>query len=298
MVNIKNMSEITVVLNVFKRLHNLQKQIDSLNSQTIKPNKILIWKNKSEQDLPPEILSQALVSQNNYNYGVWARFAFALNAKTKYICVFDDDTIPGKKWFENCLTTMDNCEGLLGTRGLRFKSKYRYSPNEGFGWDNPTSNIKRVDIVGHSWFFKREWLAAFWRELPPIDSSHIAGEDIHFSYTLQKYFGLNTFVPPHPENDKQLWGSLPNFAISMGNDNEGISSKDDSIIRFNKALKFYTAKGFRLCFEDEIKVKKEIIIGRGLSSYPFLKKFLRRYIWLDLLSKKINNRLKNFGIHL
>ncbi len=298
MVNMKNNSEITVVLNVYKRLNNLPKQIDALNSQTIKPNKILIWKNKSEQDLQPEILSKALVSQNNYNYGVWARFAFALNAKTKYICVFDDDTIPGRKWFENCLTTMEISEGLLGTRGLRFKSRSRYSPNSGFGWDHPSNCIKRVDIVGHSWFFKRDWLTAFWRELPPIDSSHIAGEDIHFSYTLQKYFGLNTFVPPHPENDKELWGSLPNYAISMGNDNEGISSKDDSIIRFNKALKYYTDKGFKLCIEDEIKVKKEFIIGSGLSSYPLLKRFLRRYIWLDSLAKKINNSLKKAGIYL
>lgn len=298
MVNMGNKSEITVVLNVFKRLKNLSKQIDAINSQTIKPHKILIWKNKSEQDLPPDILSKALVSQNNYNYGVWARFAFALNAKTKYICIFDDDTIPGKKWFENCLTTMENCEGLLGTRGLRFKSRYRYSPNDGFGWDNPCNEIKRVDIVGHSWFFKREWLSAFWRELPPIDSSHIAGEDIHFSYTIQKYFGLNTFVPPHPKNDQEFWGSLPSYAVSMGNDHVGISTKDDSIIRFNKALKFYTDKGFKLCFEDEIKIQKEIIIGTGLSSLPFLKRFLRRYIWLDSLAKKINNKLKKAGIYL
>ena len=84
----------------------------------------------------------------------------------------------------------------------------------------------------------------------------------------------------------------------MGNDNEGISSKDDSIIRFNKALKFYTDKGFKLCFDDEIKVQKEIIIGSGLSSYTFLKRFLRKYIWLDSLVKKINNSLKKAGIYL
>ena len=54
MVNMNNKSEITVVLNVFKRLHNLTKQIDAINSQTIKPNKILLWKNKSDQDLPNE----------------------------------------------------------------------------------------------------------------------------------------------------------------------------------------------------------------------------------------------------
>ena len=101
-----------------------------------------------------------------------------------------------------------------------------------------------------------------------------------------------------PKNDQEFWGSLPSYAVSMGNDNVGISTKDDSIIRFNKALKFYTDKGFKLCFEDEIKVEKEIIIGTGLSSLPFLKKFLRRYIWLDSLVKKINNKLKKAGIYL
>jgi hypothetical protein len=31
---------------------------------------------------------------------------------------------------------------------------------------------------------------------------------MHFSYTIQKYLNLKTYVPPHPENDRSLWGSL------------------------------------------------------------------------------------------
>ena len=190
----KNKKEVTVILNTYKRLTNLPKQIESLNSQTIKPTAILIWQNQGDGEFPKEFLSIALVSQNNFNYGVWARFAFALNARTEYVCIFDDDTIPGKKWLENCLSTMKNHEGLLGTRGLKFRSKSRYTPNYDYGWNNPSHETKKVDIVGHSWFFKREWLATFWRELPPKDFSFIAGEDIHFSYTLQKYLGLNLAV--------------------------------------------------------------------------------------------------------
>ena len=159
---VKN-KEITVILNVYKRTNNLLKQIDAINAQTIKPKQILIWQNKGNNELPKNIFSKPYISCNNFNYGVWARFAFAFNAKTEYICVFYDDTIPGRKWFENCLNTMENHEGLLGTRGLRFKSKVRYSPNICYGWDNPNINTEKVDIVGHSWFFKREWLGAFWR---------------------------------------------------------------------------------------------------------------------------------------
>ena len=45
---------------------------------------------------------------SNYNYGVWARFAYALNARTDYVCVLDDDTIPGNRWLGNCLNTYRN----------------------------------------------------------------------------------------------------------------------------------------------------------------------------------------------
>jgi hypothetical protein len=30
---------------------------------------------------------------------------------------------------------------------------------------------------------------------------------MHFSYMLQKYANIPTYVPPHPRNNKELWGS-------------------------------------------------------------------------------------------
>ena len=55
------------------------------------------------------------------NYGVWARFAFALNSTSDYVCVFDDDTIPSEKWFENCINCIENeNNGLYGTIGVTF----------------------------------------------------------------------------------------------------------------------------------------------------------------------------------
>jgi len=290
--------EITVILNVYKRIENLSIQLNAIESQSIQPSEIMVWSNKGNAKFPENNYPKAYLSINNYNYGVWARFAFALNARTEYICVFDDDTIPGKKWFENCLNTMEENEGLLGTRGLRFKSKSRYSPNICFGWDNPNIKTEKVDIVGHSWFFKREWLGAFWREMPPLDFSEIAGEDIHFSYALQRFLGLKTYVPPHPLNDLDLWGSNPELAIKLGNDDSSICGRDDSIVRFNKALKYYTSRGFKLCFEQENNINREIIIGKGLSSFTLLKKILKKYGWLNFLALKINKKLKKLGIYL
>ena len=62
-------------------------------------------------------------------------------------------------------------------------------------------------MVGHSWFFKKEWLSYFSRELPD-PKYNTCGEDMHFSYMLQKYANIPTFVPPHPRDDMELWGSL------------------------------------------------------------------------------------------
>ena len=34
------------------------------------------------------------------------------------------------------------------------------------------------------------------------------GEDMFFSYVAQKH-GIDTFVPPHPENNIEMWGNDP-----------------------------------------------------------------------------------------
>ena len=96
------MSEITVILNGYKRPQFLKEQINAIENQTIKPKEIMLWQNNSEgfENIVPNNIITAV---SNKNLGVWARFSYALNAKTEYICIFDDDTIPGSKWFENCL---------------------------------------------------------------------------------------------------------------------------------------------------------------------------------------------------
>ncbi len=89
--------EVTVILNGFNRPENLSEQIDAINNQTIKPKEILLWLNNSE-GFDKNLTDKITTVTSNKNFGVWARFAFALNANTEYICIFDDDTIPGVNW--------------------------------------------------------------------------------------------------------------------------------------------------------------------------------------------------------
>jgi len=240
-------SNITVVMNGYKRPHYFEQQLVAIQNQTAKPDHIMLWQNKGDT-FDPNLTSQTMHASSNYNFGVWARFAYALNAKTEYVCVFDDDTIPGNRWFENCLNTLKTHDGLLGTIGVIFHdSTYRYGFHHRVGWDGGNDVITEVDIVGHSWFFRREWLSHFWRELPRLDTSYLVGEDIHFSAMLQKYGGKKTFVPSHPLSDRSLWGSLPEFALKYGGDNVAISQNGGHPI-MGQALQYEISNGYKPIF--------------------------------------------------
>ena len=297
---VKKIPTITVVLNVFKRASVLEKQIDSVCKQTIPPNEIILWKNFSGEQikLSKKILSKVILMECSENLGVWARFSAALNSKSEFVCILDDDTIPGRKWFENCINSSRHFDGIFGTRGIRFYSKNRYDPHDFYGWQNPVDQITEVDIIGHAWFFKREYLSYFWKELPELNQSTRVGEDIHFSYTVQKYGNLNTYVPPHPLDDFDLWGSLPQYGNKIGTDIHSISNKVNSHALFNAALKNYTNKGFSLYYKKNRNKDTGITIGPGIKSFSFIQHLSRRYPWIKINGKKILKILRKIKIHL
>ena len=288
--------KIAVVLNVYKRTEYLELQLDAIEAQTISPSEIYVWQNKGGT-IPENLKSRFILAECSENLGVWARFAFALNIDADYICIFDDDTIPGERWFENCINTIKKYDGLLGTRGLRYLSPKRYHPFEHYGWGNPNEETMKVDIVGHAWFFRRKHLAMFWSEMPPIDASKIAGEDIHFSYMLQK-FGLATYVPPHPKDDLSLWGSLPEYGKKIGTDKNAISSDQTALSRFDIALQYYTNKGFTLYLGINERLKKGIVIGSGVRGNNTIRNLVNKSPKIKAFAKWFLEKLEKIGIHI
>jgi len=243
-----NNPSITAILNIFKRPHTLLEQLTALQNQSVQPENIIIWKNYAEEVLIPEIpihlKKNVIIIESSKNFGVWARFTAGLLVNSKYVAVFDDDTIPGKDWFLNCIETMKTHEGLLGSIGLRFKKGNTYDfelPR--IGWDGPNDETQQVDIVGHAWFFKQEWLPYLWECRPNYNEMFLCGEDIGFSYILQKY-GINTYVPPHPLNNKHLWGSDYDKAFFYGIDKNAVSISEGIQEKFTNALQHYISLGF------------------------------------------------------
>ena len=250
---------VTVILNGYKRNH-LKEQVEAIDKQTHPVEEIFYWQNTVDGFAYDEDTYCNLNSVlSNYNYGVWARFTYALNARTDYVCVIDDDTIPGSKWIENCVNTYETHSGLLGGIGLRFKnSNYELdTTSDGkywrCGWDSwrPDNNIvgnvekpTQVDIVGHSWFFSRDLLSVLWREIPDKSWTMLCGEDIHFSHMIQKYTDFKTWVPAHPPNDKSMWSSLK--ALEYGGDHLATANTTVQTGEMAKYLSYCVDNGFKL----------------------------------------------------
>lgn len=206
------MKTVSVILSGYRRPHTFIEQYNSIVNQTVAPQEVLYWQNPYDrQHFDQDTINKCKSVISNHNFGVWARFTYALNCKSDYICVIDDDTIPGNRWLENCINSFEEKPGLYGTIGLIYNSNETYLGAQRVGWDGINNReTKEVDIVGHSWFFSREMLSIFWREMPDPNDIYV-GEDMHFSFMLQKYSELKTYVPPHPEDDRSLWGSTKGF---------------------------------------------------------------------------------------
>ncbi len=229
---------ITVILTAYKRPETLALQLNSIRAQSVQPTEIWLFQDAVPNDYKVVLDGQLTDQFDNVfiakeNIGVWGRFDFARSAQSEYVCIFDDDTIPGKQWLENCMNEMEKREGIYGTIGviLTDPSKYTQGGHFRIGWARPNEQTQEVDFVGHSWFLKREWLEYMFSEMSRYRSRYkYAAEDMSLSFACQKH-GINTYVPPHPDQNHELWGSNPKTALQFGVNNVALSSGGSALMR-------------------------------------------------------------------
>lgn len=245
----KTTASISVILTAWNRPQYLAEQVRAVLSQTVKPLEVVLWYNKPTRRYGLFSRKQLLSFEHSdrvkkivcdHNFGIMPRFSLAPCLDGEYICIFDDDTIPGERWFQNCLEHIEKENCLLGTIGLRLLSADDYpvkTEKPRMGWEARNEQLELVDFVGHSWFFRRSWARFFWLEEPLIKTF---GEDIHFCALLKKH-GIRSACPPHPKSDRSLWGSLH---PERGIDRVAISSKDRGRDYYNVVC-HEISKGFK-----------------------------------------------------
>ena len=202
-----------VILTVYKRNH-YNHQLFSIMSQSILPKVIYIWQNESHVEVS---LDQNLVNfaesknvkihhvhSKSKNTKFHGRFTLPLIMDTEYVAVFDDDTIPGKRWFENCIEKLHDYNAIVGANGRTITAPGGSTSVEiGYGDGAPVEETRIVDFVGHCWFIKREWIHHMW-SFPPNTFDN--GEDIHLAASCAIRAGIRCVIPRQSHEDMDFWG--------------------------------------------------------------------------------------------
>lgn len=246
---------ITVILNAYRRPHALQLQINALLNQTVKPEQIWVWQNFHE-DWDKVVENNNLEFTNidrhiysDYNWKYLGRFSVAMLAQTKYVAFFDDDTIPGPRWFENCLNSLRELGNhdhpiVLGGVGLIFnKDTEKYMNHIRVGWPSGNTENIEVDLIGHAWFLERSLLKYLWHEDPVTMET---AEDMHLCYTLQKYCNAKFYIPPHPSNRKDLFSSLLGNELGIDHTTPSVVNQQNFFNLRNHCLCEYKNRGWKL----------------------------------------------------
>lgn len=289
MYNLRQVSfDVAVVLTTYKKPDALAKQLRAIKNQTLKPKQLILYQDGIDGeytiDFKNEILHEFdLTFISRENNGVWKRFEIAKNnSKAPYVCVFDDDTIPGSRWLENCHAHMIQREAVYGTIGIVLEKPENY-PYGGYyrvGWDAPNKKSVIVDFVGHSWFMKKEHLEYMFEGTEIYQSYKLAAEDMCLSYQCKKR-GIPTIVPPHPYEDFALWGSEKNTAMQFGRADGAISMNPENCKRMQEVVRRLVNNGWKLA-KEEINIKAN---KRMIKFYTY-KQLIKRILQKFKLKKK------------
>lgn len=228
---------ITTVLQIYKRNKYLNEQIEAIKNQSIKSNIVIVHNEGGVRFDYIDDNIQYIYANPNMKYHL--RFAIGLLYNTEYISFFDDDTIPGKNWYENCIETIEkhNCICVSNGRDVNIDNKTQTCPG---GWCSPNDKEIKCWFGGHAWFMKKSSLKYMWYD-EIIEKEN--GEDIQLSANCLKYGGIPTYVPPHPKNDIDKWGSVKGMSLGSDKDASYINNPQHYQERI-KLLEYYINKGW------------------------------------------------------
>lgn len=201
------MDQLTVILSVWKR-NNLESQIEAVLSNTLAPDRIMVYQNEAHIDISNIVKKFNLEHfwSVNFNHRYHSRFSIPLFVESKFFAIYDDDCIPGTSWHAHAKETLEELNVIVGSNGRSyFPEINKQIPTGGISNEQFSDRHTFADFVGHAWFVKREHIFNMWSK-PPLTLD--TGEDIHLSLVNKLYFDIATCVPAQPVNRPELWGDL------------------------------------------------------------------------------------------
>lgn len=195
------MKDVLVIMSAYKRNY-FKEQIEAIKAQEgVNIKKILLWQNENhvDTDFLREYGVEIIKSDSNIKYH--GRFALPLLFDSiEYTCILDDDTIPAKGWIQNAIRCVDEKGGIAGQNGRTYNHSTKLY--EGVGDNGYCPDDIRVDLVGHSWVFRTEWVRYLWMQK---QVSYETGEDIQFCMSARYHGNIPSYcVKQEPHNTGQL----------------------------------------------------------------------------------------------
>eukprot|EP00727_Mastigamoeba_balamuthi_P010251 m51a1_g5849 hypothetical protein (766) ;mRNA; r:327797-331385 len=221
-----------VVLTVYRRT-TLETQLKAVLGQTHAPAEVVVWQNGRHVDISgvaDRFADNENVSfvRSTRNFKFHGRFAVALMMDTEYVLVLDDDQIPGRRFVETGIRASREQNALVAGVGRMVTPTglwgCSWCADAGYSMEDT-----EVDIGGHAWLLRTEWLQYYWStRMPSWDN----GEDIDLSASLKLLAGIRTIVPRMPPSDSSTWCDVNGGALG-GDSVATHKKKDHGAIRHN-----------------------------------------------------------------
>jgi len=269
----ENENEITVILNVYKRPEAFERQLKCVLNQTVKPLEIWVCIFGSEyEDRYISILKnykEIKVIRSDINFKYYGRYQLALQAKTPYVCFYDDDRFPGPdnlKSYIDLICQDKYKNALLGQWGwilhkpISDETEWEFDPfYKQSKWITPENkDIIKVDYLCGHIFTHKDNLYNLFQE-PAIDFS--TGEDIRLSFLSYKYNNIESYCCSMNDSSKIIHDEY-NIKGSTDQTNLRIRSK---------MIRKYIQNRYKLVLERNVPIGHEIKIVKEIDAPKVLE---------------------------
>jgi len=243
----------SAIITMWKRHDYLQEQLSAIRGQSISPEEIIIILNEdyiSESKVREIGGKDILIIRSDIN-SLYSRWAIAYIAKGEYVCVFDDDVIPGEYWIANAIRACSDYNALVGPSGRIYNSKgkngyFKLVEPVAAPEDEDTLACAETDVycdwVCNSYLFKREWVGHALGSIRHKDSFKTF-DDIQLAASLFLGAGIRCVTPMQPLFDARLHGSLKK---EYGNDTHAIwkTRSDNHFAERKNYIEWLIANGY------------------------------------------------------
>ena len=153
------------------------------------------------------------IVQSDIN-SLYNRWALSYLCRGDYVCIFDDDTIPGNGYVEHAIKCCEGYNSIAGARGRLYDPAglheyFKVVVPRALDADSVSCGGEDIlcDWVCNSYLFKREWVHGLLAE-DACMNSFATHDDLQVAMSALRSLGVGCVVPRQPPDRPELAGSL------------------------------------------------------------------------------------------